>query len=1014
MNSKLTLASGPSHISQWPETVIHRIDNVVEIWPQEPAVLLDDGTVATYANLSNYINSIAALLQGAGIPLDSNVAVLQEPSVAWLASVLAVMRIGAIYLPLDLDTPWARLATILEDCQPVAVLLDDRTKHHAQELQCADVQIINVKTLELGKPAVPISATSDSTAMILYTSGSTGRPKGIILNHEGLRNWIEPTAHLYGVTREVVLQQSSSNFDMSFTQIATALCFGGAVYLLPRHLRGDAWAISNAIASKGISYTCATPSEYFSWLKYGMPELVGKSNWKLAVAAGEPISSSLLRQFASLEKGDLRLFNMYGPTEISLVATAMEISYKHEQSETVAAGYTLPNYSLYVVDEQLRPLPLGVQGEIYIGGAGVAAGYLKDPVLTAEKFVRDVFATAEFVSQGWLTMHRTGDIGRRRADGALLIEGRVSGDTQIKLRGLRIDLREIEKVIMETSEGMINEAVVTVRQMAPESPELLVAHVVCDHGCTSEKRARHLHLLRSRLPQYMCPAIILPIGKMPMTTSSKLDRKAIAVLPLPKEIQNTEDCNIYDAIELTETETRLRNIWAEVVPTVNANMPHITPNTDFFHAGGTSLLLLEVQAHVRAIFGVQLRVIQMFESSSLAGMAHRIEDNAPRVRAGLMDWDKETALPLSLSQLTLGGSETLVSANDNGEKVVVLTGATGFLGRALLAALVADSRVRTVHCIAVRQAGNNRDIAGLDKVILHDGDLTMTRVGLPEDVAHSIFSTTSLVIHNGADVSYLKTYTSLRPANLDSTKELAALCLPRRIPFHYISTAAVGMFAAATLGPESQFAPSSVATYPPPADVTLPASGHNYTAMIATKWASERFLERVIAEQSPTWPVYVHRPSLVARGDTGSVGWDVVHHMRHYARRLHAVPVIRTGPGGTRATGRLNLVALETVVLGVLQAALEASDVRRCGVQYLHHLGEVELPLGDLRSWVDQGGCVREDEAGQEDVDLATVEELPVEEWARRAAECGMHAAMVALFEGLAEGADIVFPRYVM
>ncbi|KAF4629401.1 hypothetical protein G7Y89_g8750 [Cudoniella acicularis] len=263
----IKFSRGPSWPSQWPETVIHQIDQITQTRLHDVAVRYGNVT-ATYAEISAHANNIAAALQTAHIAPGSPVAVLQEPHPAWISSLLAIMRVGAVYLPLDLGLPWARLASIIQDCQPPVVLVDENREQDVSKLQRPEMRVIDVsrvgQELEREAIAIPIygAVTGDALAAILYTSGSSGVPKGILLKHQGLCNWTEPIARLYNLgAAEVVLQQTSPTFDLSLVQIFSALCFGGSLVLIPRQQRGDAQAICKIITSEGITFTGATPSE---------------------------------------------------------------------------------------------------------------------------------------------------------------------------------------------------------------------------------------------------------------------------------------------------------------------------------------------------------------------------------------------------------------------------------------------------------------------------------------------------------------------------------------------------------------------------------------------------------------------------------------------------------------------------------------------------------------------------------------------------------------------------------
>ena len=994
---KLTSTTGPLHDRTWPETLIHRIDEVADDRGYHNAIEWSDGGPTTYLELLRSTSTIAHCLEINGATPGMRIAVLQEPTPDWIASLLAIMRIGAIYIPLDQGNPWPRLATIMSDCSPNIILVDEYTEKHVDKLHPPELAVINVSTITVTTPErISIKATAYSTATLLYTSGSTGKPKAIELHHEGLRNWLESSPKIYELDSECVLQQSSVGFDMSLIQIFTALCLGGVLFLVPRRLRGDAEAISALINSKRITYTFSCTSELSAWLTYGSFDQFSTSCWRRAVTGGESGVGALIPQFAALAKRDLRLFHAYGPTETSFTATTMELLYENDtfkhatNRKAIPVGFPLPNYSVYVVDESMELVPVGVQGEICIGGPGVAAGYINNTELTSQRFVPNVFAASEGVVGSRNILHRTGDLGRWGENGALFIEGRVSGDTQVKLRGLRIDLQEIERALMDAAQGSISEAVVSLRSSPSSSNlEVLVAHVTFDQRRTSEHRSELLDLLPSQMnvPRYMCPSVIVPIDRMPLTNTRKLDRIAIAALPLPEARSPTNS-------HLTAIESELKDLWGEVISAEILNSHNLTSESDFFHVGGTSLLLLTLQVRIQECFKTKMQLMDMFGSSSLGSMARKIErgkEDEPLEQ--LFDWKNETELFPPLHD-----AKTMQPVATSQYRSVSLTGVTGYLGRAILDALVNDHTVERIHCIAVRNANSRHDLMKSDKVILYEGDLLQQRLGLSESDAKKIFDSTDVIVHNGADVSYMKTYQSLRLPNVQSTKELANLCLPRLIPIHYISSGGACSFAAAA--GQDRISPLSVAKYGPPSNAP-----HGYSA---TKWASEVFLEK-LHTRYPNWPIWIHRPSNIARIDDPQL--DLVHSLQRYSQLLRAVPVVR----GT-VRGQINSVALYTVVKGIMDAVRETAGRERDGkrmvsrnLRYSHHLGEVSLPLDDIRSWVPENlnQSPRQEDPDGYQMDIA---EITLDEWAVRAEELGMHPNLVAFMRSLAHQNGFVFP----
>ncbi|KAF7865953.1 hypothetical protein EAF04_006117 [Stromatinia cepivora] len=1023
----MKLSRGLSSPSKTLDTVVHIIDRMAREQPNTIAVRYGNES-STYGEISAHANGIAASLRVFSLPAGSPVAVLIDPSPSWISALLGLMRAGAVYLPLDMALTWNRLNSIVQDCRPSIVLVDKKSRQHASRLDSVEMQMIDVSQVEQTTQIVPIYAVSSNPAVILYTSGSSGTPKGIVLKHGGLRNWAEPLVQIYNFGAETVLQQTSPSFDLSLMQIFTALCLGGNLFIVPRQERGDAKAIAKAVASNGITFTCGTPTEYATWLQYGKQNFQDSPTWWKAFCAGESVPLSLVKQISSLDKADLTLWNLYGPTETSLACTGSQVHIS-SKCGPIAAGRPLPNYSVYVLDDQLRPVPTGVQGEIYIGGAGVGLGYIHKPEYTSTRFIANIFATPEDKENGWTTMHRTGDFGRWREDGEIIIEGRI--DTQIKLRGLRIDLGEIGHNLLRAVDGVLKEAVVSLRMSSPGKPDFLVAHVAFAETADTKQYLNTIHSeLRKTLPQYMCPSIIVPIDKMPTTSSGKLDRKLVATLPLSTE--NNDPANGQEegcAVALTDTEARLKQVWEHILD----SRVKITARSDFFHVGGSSLLLLGLQARILENFNTDMPLIRMFDSSTLGAMAYQIDRGGAQLHTQAIDWKVETSLSPALQNLTIRttiGDESMLNSPP---QVVVLTGATGNLGRALLEQLLADPNTKHIHCLGVRnvQRRFEFDMAAMietNKVTLHEGDLVQPRMGLSEVTAAAVFSEASSVIHNAADMSYLKTYVSLRAANLQSTKDLVEMVARygnrRRVPFHYVSTVSVGNTIVAALRDQSidqedidefVFGPISIAEYPPPSIVVSPARdisqiAHGY---VATKWASEVFLEK-LHKRHPDWPIVIHRPSLIIRKQTSSwegqdaesPGLELVENLRRYSTQLRAIPAMPIiGENNTKLSGAFDIVSIDEVVRGVMGALQETGSDRedvqeslRKEVRILHHIGGVDLPLSDLRSWV-----VEHDQA---------VIEIDPFEWVRKAGELGMQPTMVALLQDLAasEG-QLSFPR---
>ncbi|KAF2084690.1 polyketide synthase [Saccharata proteae CBS 121410] len=974
------LGRGPILVSKWPETLVHRVDEISK--RHSSSVALTDGSrmELTYQQMIDQVNKIAKSLLSAKLARGSMVAVFQEPSAALICSILAIMRVGATYVPLDLRTPLPRLESIINDCQPAVVLVDDNTEDDAADICKHSAVVINIANHSArgNAIAVPNSARADDTAVVLYTSGTTGTPKGVRLLHSGLRNELEGFVEQYNIGAEVVLQQTALSFDFSLEQIFLALANGGRLVIVPKSKRGDPFAIAEIIREEEVTCTQATPSEYLSLLQHTGDELSRCQSWRLACAGGEQYSLELYQEFRRLSLPALRLLNVYGPSETTISSNRVELGLANcLPTQRVPAGYALPNCSVYIVDEKLRPVPAGIPGEICIGGAGVARGYLANDELTRRKFLPDSHASSHAVSNGWKTMYRTGDKGVLRNDGALVVLGRTDGDTQIKLRGIRIELEDIEETIMQAAGGSLSSVVVAARG----DPVFLVAHAVISpqENAASDDRGLFLRKLVDRLPlpQYMRPTAIIPMESLPLSAHGKMDRRAIENLALEDQLPSKAD----DVFELTANESEMREVWKALLPVDAMQLFELGPNADFFQVGGNSLLLIKLQAAIRERFDVSVPLVDLFKGSTLATMAASAS-NRSDAGGNAIDWDAETSLPKELVNIK-NGTERRINVQTP-PRIVALTGSTGFVGRAILKKLLATSTVEKVHCLAVRNPQKLDSFAASPKMMIHRGDLNHSTLSLDAEAATALASSLDLIIHNGADVSFLKSYVSLRAPNVESTKYLVSLAASRSIPIHYISSVVVGR-----LIPDAEsFAQVSVSASPPP---------HNYAdAYGASKWASEVVLEK--AGNAHGIPVCIHRLSSVTGEEVPED--DVMNNLLTFSARMRAVPISK------RWKGVLDFVSVERVASGVLAEAtkLGQGEDGMGGVRtaFRHQSSELVVPIEEMKAYVEQkveASCV----------------ELPLQQWVAMAKDQGMSRLVALFLEEVEKGDDIsTFQRLVI
>ncbi|KAI1776647.1 hybrid PKS-NRPS PsoA [Hypoxylon cercidicola] len=996
----ITLGRGERKIVDWPGTLAHRINEVATRYPDSIAVKDGPGHALTYSQLMARADQIASalIIQGLRAGSSAYIGVLLEPVSDVVSSLLAIMHLGLVYVPLDLRNPPERLASIVSDCKPATIICQSSTSQLAETLSKTQAEVLNLSALEQNPNAaasIRNHAQPNKPGFAIYTSGSTGKPKGVILTHAGVLNQIWAISKQYGVGREIVLQQSSFGFDLALEQIFVPLANGGSVVIAPSGARGDAIQLAILILREGITYTEFVPSEYLSLLRYGSEVLRKSTSWRFAFSGGEKVTPQLRRAFRKLDLPDLQLINLYGPAEASLSCTRGIVPYRGIEDSADEgdsfSGYVMPNYSVVILDQHQQPLPVGFPGEICIGGAGTALGYRNRPEETAAKFIPNKFATLDDEAKGWTTLYRSGDKGRLLEDGSLHFLGRMDGDTQVKIHGIRIELNEIASIIVKMANTAIVDAAVSWR--AAEG--ILAAFVVFADDFAGNKSDFLKRLKISLpLPSYMCPSVILPIHQIPTNPNGKKDHIAIGKLPTP----NLEDSGTLSGKSLTDMEKRLKEVWEEVIPRsfgVSKDGSNIKADSDFFHVGGNSLLLIKLQSTLRATFDCRVSLPELFQSSTLSNMARRVEANARGDNDAApalpdLNWHHEIAsLMDGLPTPTFDSHKRRATGAKSG-LTVLLTGATGFLGRHILNSLVESERVREVHCVAIRPDadGKARHVIPHAKVVEHAGDLSARRLGLSAAAFQQLSDRADVIIHNGADVSFLKSYASLRRPNVLSTRALIEMAIPRAVPVHFVSTASVAAFGRVDREKQLGLPERSLADDLPHADDTRQTTALGYAA---SKWVSENLVERAAAELGLAG-CGVHR--LASAVGEGAPETDLVGTLFAYSRALRAVPRV-----GDSLRGAFDLVRVEAAARDIAEAALRRASLSADGaVEFTHHCGETKVAPGELRQHMEKayGGVF---------------EEMELDEWLGRARDRGLGDVVYGyLTSSMVAGAEVRLP----
>ncbi|MEA5602496.1 non-ribosomal peptide synthetase [Nostoc sp. UHCC 0252] len=572
---------------------VHQLFEVqVEKTPNAIAVIFENRQL-TYRELNNRANQLAHYLQQLGVKPDVLAGICVERSIEMVVGLLAIMKAGGAYMPLDPAYPKERLAFTLADSQ-VSVLLAhthlvNNLPSHSAQLVCIDTD--SIAFADYSPENLVSSAIAEDLAYVIYTSGSTGKPKGVQIPHRAVVNFLSTMRQTPGLAKEdILLSVTTLSFDIAALELYLPLVVGARLVLVNREVITDSTQLLKQLVSNGVTVMQATPATWRMLVTSGWE----KPNTMKILCGGEALDSSLANQL--LERGQ-EVWNLYGPTETTIWSAVQKVSQEQQQGVS-SIGRPIANTQFYILDSHQQLVPIGVPGELHIGGEGLARGYWNRPELTREKFIPNPFESGK-------RLYKTGDLARYRRDGKIEFLGRI--DHQVKIRGFRIELGEIEALLEKHPQ--VRETVVLAREDIPNDYRLVAYLVTHENATPSINELRGF--LKEKLPEYMLPSAFVLLDALPLTPNGKIDRRALK----PPEKLRPELTASFQPPQ-SEMEQQIAKFWQEVL-----HLDKVGIHDNFFDLGGHSLLTLKVNNKLRTILQRDISVVTMFQNPTIYSLA---------------------------------------------------------------------------------------------------------------------------------------------------------------------------------------------------------------------------------------------------------------------------------------------------------------------------------------------------------------------------------------------------------
>ncbi len=753
----------------YPEdkTITQLFEEQVERTPNNIAVVFEDKQL-TYRELNEKANSLAFYLRNKGIKRNDIVGIMVNRSLDMIVSILAVLKSGGAYLPIDPTYPKNRIEYMLQDSNVKIILTQENILRHFDTLPNLIVVDLN-KSYLYSNPNGNLEVVNSSCdlAYLIYTSGSTGMPKGVMITHKNVNNFITGTSNIIKFSGTIV-SITTMCFDIFVLETLLPLQKGMKIIIANEEEQNISRNLNQLCLNNNVSMLQTTPSK-MSLLLSDFNNLTYIKNLSVIMLGGEPMPFKLLEHLKTITNA--KIYNMYGPTETTVWSSIKDLS----DTNQITIGKPIANTQMYVMDKNLNPLPIGVPGELYIGGIGLSNGYWKKETLTSEKFINNKFIKDDII-------YNTGDLAKWLNNGELDCLGR--NDSQVKLNGLRIELGEIEKQILKFSN--IDNCIVCIKQDTNERQFLCAYFISKEKISTSELKK----FLSKFLPNYMVPSFLIQLDDFTYTSNGKIDKKN---LPEPN-IELTNDLILPE----TATEKKLAKIWSDLL-----SIYPISINENFFNIGGDSILALKMQIELLNS-NINVSYADIFKYNTIKELALKIDTIEIPSKMITEQYDFT-----EINQILKNNNiKNAVKISKNSIGNVLLTGATGFLGSHLLDYLLKNTN-SNVYCLIRKNPsktistteklinrlhyyfGNKYDNLLNKRLFVITSDITAQQLGLSFEEEQDLASKISCVINSAAIVKHYGYYSNFEKINVIGVKNLIDFCKKFEKKLIQISTISV-------------------------------------------------------------------------------------------------------------------------------------------------------------------------------------------------------------------------------